>query len=106
LREEHTLKVFDNRVLRRLSGPKRDEVIGGWRKLYNEELYNLYSSPNIIKMITLRRMRWTGQVARIGEKRTAYSVLVGKRGGLRRKWKNNIKMNLRDIGWGVWTGIT
>jgi hypothetical protein len=66
LREEHKLRVFENRVLRRIFGPKRDEVTGGWRKLHNEELHNLYSSQNIIRMIKSRRMRWTGYVARMG----------------------------------------
>jgi hypothetical protein len=63
LREEHRLRVFENRVLRRIFGPKRDEVTGGWRKLHNEELHNLYSSPSIIRMIKSRRMRLTGHVA-------------------------------------------
>jgi hypothetical protein len=63
LREEHRLGVFENRVLRRIFGPKRDEVTGGWRKLYNEELHNLYSSPSVIKMIKSRRVRWVGHVA-------------------------------------------
>jgi hypothetical protein len=66
LREDHRLRVFENRVLRRIFGPKRDEVMGGWRKLHKEELYNLYSSPNIIRMIKSWRMRWAGQVARMG----------------------------------------
>jgi hypothetical protein len=69
LREEHTLRVFENRVLRRIFGPKRDEVTRGWRKLHTEELHNLYSSPCIIRMIKSRRMRWEGHVARMGEKR-------------------------------------
>jgi hypothetical protein len=69
--------VFENRVLR-IFGPKRDEVIGGWRKLHNEELHNLYSSPSIIRIIKSRRMRWAGHVARMGEKRNAYRILVGK----------------------------
>jgi hypothetical protein len=62
--------VFENRVLRRTFGPNRDEVTGGWRKLHNEELHKLYCSPNIIKMIRSRRVRWTGHVARMGEKNT------------------------------------
>jgi hypothetical protein len=70
--------MFENRVLRRLFGPKRDEVTGDWRKLYNEELHNFYSSPNIIIMIKSRRVRWTGYVARRGEKRNAYRIFVGK----------------------------
>jgi hypothetical protein len=79
LREEHELRVFENRVLRRMFEPKRDEVIGGWRKLHNEELHNLYCSPSIIiRMIKPRMMRWAGHVARMGEKRNAYRILVGK----------------------------
>jgi hypothetical protein len=70
LREEHSLRVFENRVLRTIFGPKRDEVTGDWRKLHNEELHNLFSSPNIITMIKSRRMRWAGHVARM-EKRNA-----------------------------------
>jgi hypothetical protein len=72
------VRVFENSVLRRIFGPKRDEVTGGWRKLHNEELHNLYSSPSIIRMIKSRRMRWTGYVALIGAKRKAYGILVGK----------------------------
>jgi hypothetical protein len=72
LREEHNLRVFENRVLRRIFGPKRDDVINGWRKLNNDELHNLYSSPNIIRMIKSRRTRWAGHVARMGEKGNAY----------------------------------
>jgi hypothetical protein len=81
LREEHRLRVFDNKVLRRIFGPKRDEVTGGWRKLHNEKLHNLYSSSNIIRMIKSRRMRWAGHVARRGEKRNAYRILVRKSEG-------------------------
>jgi hypothetical protein len=78
LREEHRLRVFENRVLRRIFGPKRDEVIGGWRKLHNEKLHKLYSSPNIIRMMKSKGMRWTGHVARMGEKRNAYRILLGR----------------------------
>jgi hypothetical protein len=81
LREKHRLRVFENRVLRRIFGPKRDEVTGDWRKLHNYELHNLYSSPNIIKMIKSRRMRWTGHVARMGRRR----MLKGIGGKARRK---------------------
>jgi hypothetical protein len=70
--------MFENRVLRRMYGPKRDEVTGGWRKLHNEELRNLYSSPSIIRTNKSRNMRWAGHVARIGEKRNPYGILVGK----------------------------
>jgi hypothetical protein len=87
-------------VLRRIFGPKRDDVTGDWRKLHNEELYNLYSSPNIIRMIKSRRMRWAGHVARMEEARNAYGILVGKPEGKRplgrrrRRWVDNIKMDL------------
>jgi hypothetical protein len=76
LREEHRLKVFENRVLRRIFGPKRDEVTGDWRKLHNEELHNMYSSPNIIRIIKSRRMRWAGHVAQMGETWNAFMILV------------------------------
>jgi hypothetical protein len=77
LREEHRLRVFENRVLRRIFGPKRDEVTGEWEKLHIEELRDLYSSPSIITIIKSRRVRWAGHVARMGEKRNAYRLLVG-----------------------------
>jgi hypothetical protein len=92
-------------VLRKIFGLQRDEVTGDWRKLRNEDLHNLYSSPNIIRMIKSRRMRWAGHVARMGEKRNAYRILVGKPKGkrlLRRprhRWVGNIKMDLREMGW-------
>jgi hypothetical protein len=77
LREERRLRVFENRVLGRIFGPEKDKVTGEWRKLHNEELNNLYSSPNIIRVVKSRRMRWAGRIARIGEKRGAYRALVG-----------------------------
>jgi hypothetical protein len=83
LREEHKLRVFENRVLRRIFGPKRDEVTGEWRKLHNEELRDLYSSASIIRIIKSKRMRWAGHVARMGEKRNVYRLLVGKPEGKR-----------------------
>jgi hypothetical protein len=104
LREEHRLRVFENRVLRRLFGPKRDEVTAEWRKMHNGEIHNLYSSPDIIRWIRSRRMRWAGHVARMGEGRNVYRVLVGKPEGKsplekpRRRWENGIKMDLRVIG--------
>jgi hypothetical protein len=92
LREEHRLKVFGNRVLRRIFGPKRDEVKSEWRKLCNKELHDLYSSPSIIRIIKSRRMRWAGHVALIREKRSVYRLLLGKPGvkrlnvGPRQRW--------------------
>jgi hypothetical protein len=93
-------------VLRRIFGPKRDEVTGGWRKLHNEELHGLYSSPSIDRVIQVRRMRYVGQVARMGEVRGAYNILVGRPEGRRplgrprHRWEDNIKMYLREIGFG------
>jgi hypothetical protein len=78
LREEHRPRVFENRVLRIIFGSKRDEVTGEWRKLHNEELHNLYSSPDIIRQVKSRIMRWAGHVARMGKERKVYKVLVGK----------------------------
>jgi hypothetical protein len=98
--------VFENRVLRRIFGPKRAEVTGEWRKLHNEELHNLYSSPYIIRQVKSRRMRWSGHVARMGEERKVYKVLVGNPEGKRplgrprRRWENGIRMDLREIGLG------
>jgi hypothetical protein len=83
LREEHRLGVFEDRVLRRIFGPNRDEVTGEWRKLHNEELHDLYSSPSIIRIMKARRMKWAGHVVRMGEKRNAYRLLVGKPEGRR-----------------------
>jgi hypothetical protein len=107
LREEHKLRVFENRVLRRIFGPKRDGVMGRWRKLPNEELHNLYSSPSIIRIIKSRRMRWAGHFARMGEKRDVYRLLVGKPEGKRplgrprHRWMDNIKMDFLEIGLNV-----
>jgi hypothetical protein len=98
--------VFENRVLRRIFALKRDEVTGGWRKLHNEELHGLYSSPSIVRVIKARRMRWAGHVACMGEVRGAYNILVGRSEGrrplgrLKRRWEDNIKMDLREIGFG------
>jgi hypothetical protein len=102
LREEHRLWVFENRVLRRIFGPKLDEVTGKWRKLHREELHNLYISPNIIRQIKSRRMRWAGHVAHMGEERKVYMVSVGKRplGRPRHSWEDGISMDLREIGLG------
>ena len=83
LREERRLRVFENKVLRRIFGPRRDEVTGDWRRLYNEELNDLYSSPSIVQEIKSRRMRWAGHVAHMGEERGVYRLLVGKPEGKR-----------------------
>jgi hypothetical protein len=98
--------VFENRVLWRIFGPKRDEVTGEWRRLHSEELHNLYSSPDIIRQIRSRIMRCAGHVARMGEERKVYRVLVGRPEGrrplgrLRRRWEDGIRMELMEIGWG------
>jgi hypothetical protein len=106
LREEHRLRVFENRVLRRIFGPKKDEVTGGWGKLHNEELYDLYSSLNIIRIIKSRRMRWAGHIVRMWEKKNMYRLLVGKPEGKRPlgrprcKWVDDIRMDLGEVGRG------
>jgi hypothetical protein len=103
LKEEHKLRVFENRVLRRIFGPKREED-GWWRKLRNDELHSLYSSPNIVRVIKSRRMRRVGHGARMGEGRGVYRVLVGRPerksplGRPRNRWEDNIKTDLRGIG--------
>jgi len=100
LREERKLRVFENMVLGRIFGPRSDEVTGEWRRLHNEELNDLYSSPNIVRVIKSRRMRWAGHVARMGEECGVYRVLVGKPEGSRplgrpsRRWVDNIRMDL------------
>jgi hypothetical protein len=104
LRKEHRLRVFENRVLRRIFGAKRDEVTGEWKKLHNEELHILYPSPDIIRQIKSRRMRWAGHVAPIGEERDVYRVLIGKPEGKRplgrprHRWEDGIRMDLRETG--------
>jgi hypothetical protein len=97
------MRVFQNRVLGRIFGPKRDEVTGEWRKLHKDEIHNLYCSPTIVRVIKSRRMRWTGHVARMGEGRGVYRVLVGKPEGKRslgrprRRSEDNIKMDLQEV---------
>jgi hypothetical protein len=113
VREEHKLRLFENRVLRRIFGPKKDRLTGGWIKLHNEELHNLYSSPSIIRFIRSKRMRWAGHVARMREKRNVCRLLVGKPVGKRplgrprRRWIDNIKMDILEIGLSVvgWIGL-
>jgi hypothetical protein len=113
IREEYGLRVFENRVLREIFGPKRDEMMGGWRELYNEDLHDLYSSPSIIGIMESKRMRWAGHVARMREKRIACRLLGGKPEGMRplgrprRRWMDNIKMDYVEIGWGGvdWIGL-
>jgi len=100
-------------VLRRIFGPMRDEVTGEWKRLYNEEINDLYSSPNIVRVIKSRRLRWVGHVARMGEERVVYRVLVGdaalKRplGRPRHRWVDNIRMDLQEVGCGYmdWIGL-
>ena len=107
------LRVFENMVLRGILGPRRDEVTGEWRRLHNEELNDLYSSPNIVRVIKSRRMRWSEHVARMGEERGVYRVLVGKlvgkrpAGRPRRRWVCNIRMDLQEVGCGYmdWIGL-
>jgi hypothetical protein len=97
--------MFENRVLRRISGPKRDEETGEWRKLHSEELHILYSFPNIIRQIKSRRMRWAVHMACMGEKRNVYRVLMGKPEGKRplgrprHRWEDGIRTDLREICW-------
>ena len=101
LREERKLRVFENMVLRRIFGPRRDEVTGEWRRLHNEELSDLYSAPNIVRVIKSRRMRWAGHVARMGEEKGVY------RGRHGRRWVDNIRMDLQEVGCGYtdWIGL-
>ena len=113
LREEGKLRVFENMELRRIFGPRKDEVTGKWRRLHKEELNVLYCSPNIVRVIKSRRMRWAGHVARMGEEIGAYRVLVGKPEGKtplgrpRRRWVDNIRMDLQEVGCGYvdWIGL-
>jgi len=112
LREERKLRVFENMVLRRIFGPRRDKVTGEWRILHKEELNDLYSSPNIVRVTKSRRMRCTGHMAHMGEERGVYRVLVGKpkgkrpQGRPRHRWVDNIRMDLQEVGCGYtdWIG--
>jgi hypothetical protein len=103
--EGYRLRVLENRVLRRIFGNKREEVAGGWRRLHNEELHNLYLSPTIIRVINSRRMRWEGRIACMEKMENAYKVLVGKPeekrplGGPRHRWEDNIRKDLRELLW-------
>ena len=107
MREQLWLRVFENRLLRRIFRPKTDEVKGKWRKLHTEELNDMYSSPNIVRVIKSRRMRWAEHVARMGERRDVCRVMLGKPEGKgtfgrpRRRWEDNIKMDLQKVGWGA-----
>ena len=100
------MRVFETMVLRRIFGPRRDEVTGEWWRLHNEELNDLYTSPNIVRVIKSRRMRWAGHVARMDEERGVYRVLVGKPEGKRplgrprHRWVDNITMDLQEVGCG------
>ena len=113
MREERKLRVYENMVLRRIFVPRMNEVTGEWRRLHNEELNDLYSSPNIVRVIKSRRMRWAGYVARMGEEREAYRVLVGKPEGKRplgrprRRRVDNIMMDVQEVGCGYmdWIGL-
>jgi hypothetical protein len=106
LTEERRLRGFENRVLRRVFGPKRDEVTGAWRKLHNEELNDLYSLPNIVRVVKSRRTRWAGHMTCMGEERGVHIVLVGKPEGKRPlgrprlRWEDNIKMDFQEVGGG------
>ena len=114
LREKGKLRVSENMVLRRIFGPRRDEVTEEWRRLHNEELNDLYSSPNIVRVIKSRRIRWAGHVARMGEERGCIGSLWGKPEGRRplgkprRRWVDNIRMDLQQVGCGYmdWIGLT
>jgi len=113
LREERKLRVFENMVLRRIFGPRRDEVTGEWRRLRNEKLNDFYCSPKIMRVIKSRRMIWAGHVACMGEEREVYRVLVGKPEGRRPmgrprcRWVDNIRMDLQEVGCGYmdWIGL-
>jgi len=110
LREERRLRVFENRVLRKIFGPKRAEVAGEWIRLINEKLYDLFSLRSIIRVIKSRVMRWIEHVASMGQKRGTFKVTMWRTDGnrqlgrTRRRWEDNIKMGFHEIVWGGWTG--
>jgi len=111
LQKDKKLRVFEKMVLRRIFGPRRDEAMGEWGRMHNEELNDLYSSPNILRVIKWRRMRWAGHVARMGEERVVYRVLVRKPEGRRplgrpkRRWVDNIRIDLQEVECGLdWAG--
>jgi hypothetical protein len=105
--------VFENKVLRRIFGPQRDDVTGEWRSLHNEELYYWHSSPNIIREMKLRRIIWAGHVARMADRTGVYRISVGRHEGKRtlgrptHRWEDNIKTDLEEVGWGgmIWIGL-
>jgi hypothetical protein len=113
LREEHSLRVFENRVLRRIFGPKRDEVTGEWRKLQYEELHDLYFSPSIIRIIQVEEDEMGGPCSTNGREEETYRLLMGKPekkrplGRPRRRWVDNIRMDRGEVGWGDvdWIGL-
>jgi len=110
LQEERKLRVFENMVLRRIFGPRKDEEKGKWRRLHNDELNDLYSSLNIVRLIKSRRMKWAWHETHLGEERGAYRVLVGKPEGRRPlgrprcRWVDNIRMDLHEVYVDIWTG--
>jgi hypothetical protein len=114
LREERRLRVFENKVLRRIFGPKRDQVTSEWRKINNGELNDFYSSLKVVRVIKSRRSRWAGHVTRMGKRKSVCRVLVEKSEGNRpfgrprRRWENNIKMDLQEVGCGGigWTDLS
>jgi hypothetical protein len=112
LREERRLRVLENRVLRRIFGPKRDEVTGEWRKRHNEELHDLYFSPTLVRVIKIEKNEMGGVCSSVGEGRGVYRVLLGKPegkrllGSPRRRWEDNIRIDLQELGCGVWTGLS
>ena len=112
LREERRLRVFNNRVLKRILRPERDKVTGELRKLHNEEVNDLYPTPKIFRLMKARRMIWVGHLALMGQGTAVYRILLGKPEGKRPpgrtrcRWEDNIKMDLQQVGCGVWTKLS